>query len=183
MIDNIDKAIINAREVASKKRKQAEEYSDKPYDFNSAVRKTCLEWAEEQEHLAEWLTELKQRREAESTSDLISRSVLDEIRQLYKDYQPNLATKVIEFGNALERLIDNAPPVEAYTLEDMQNNYDAGVDSVIGKYDKAQGEWQGGELGHCTKCGHKGSASDIWSGCDGMFCPNCGANLKGGDDK
>ena len=76
--------------------------------------------------------------------------------------------------------IDNAPPVEAYTLEDMQNNYDAGVDSVIGKYDKAKGEWQGGELGHCTKCGHKGSASDIWSGCVGMFCPNCGANLKGG---
>lgn len=43
--------------------------------------------------------------------DLIRRSVLDEIRQLYKDYQPNLATEVIEFGDALEKLIDNAPTV------------------------------------------------------------------------
>jgi len=40
-----------------------------------------------------------------------------------------------------------------------------------------KGEWQGGELGHCTNCGHKGSASDIWNNCTGMFCPNCGAHL------
>ena len=47
--------------------------------------------------------------------DLISRSVLDEIRQLYKDYQPNLATEVIEFGDALEKLIDNAQTIYAGT--------------------------------------------------------------------
>ena len=46
------------------------------------------------------------------TGYCISRNVLDEIRQLYKEYQPNLATEVIEFGDALEKLIDNAPTVE-----------------------------------------------------------------------
>lgn len=40
------------------------------------------------------------------------------------------------------------------------------------------GRWIGGELGHCSCCGHHGCASDIWSGCDdGMFCPNCGARM------
>ena len=45
------------------------------------------------------------------------------------------------------------------------------------KWKRPSAEWQGGELGHCTNCGHKGSASDIWNGCTGMFCPNCGAPL------
>lgn len=38
--------------------------------------------------------------------------------------------------------------------------------------------WIGGEIGHCSCCGHYGCASDIWSGCDGdRFCPNCGARM------
>ena len=65
MIKDIDDAIIRARDVASKKRKQAEEYSDNPYDFNSAVREVCLECAEEHEQLVSWLEELKQRREVD----------------------------------------------------------------------------------------------------------------------
>lgn len=40
------------------------------------------------------------------------------------------------------------------------------------------GQWIGGEIGHCSVCGHKGCASDIWSGCgDDVFCPNCGAKM------
>ena len=42
-----------------------------------------------------------------------------------------------------------------------------------------KGKWIGGELGKCSVCGHEGCASDIWSGCGGMFCPNCGAKMKG----
>lgn len=73
-------------------------------------------------------------------------------------------------------IIDNAPTVEAYTLEDMQNNYDAGVDSIIGKYDKAEGEWNYIQAGMCVCpfCGampHK-----LYKN----FCAKCGAKLKGG---
>ena len=46
---------------------------------------------------------------------------------------------------------------------------------------RPQGEWIGGEIGHCSICGSEGCASDIWNGCnDGMYCPNCGAEMRGG---
>lgn len=40
--------------------------------------------------------------------DTISRSVLQEIWELYEKYQPSLATNVYEFGVALKGIIDNA---------------------------------------------------------------------------
>lgn len=44
---------------------------------------------------------------------------------------------------------------------------------------RMRGKWIGGELGRCSVCGHEGNASDIWNGCKGMFCPNCGADMRG----
>ena len=41
-----------------------------------------------------------------------------------------------------------------------------------------KGKWIGGELGHCSVCGHEGCASDIWSGCEHTRCPNCGTLLE-----
>ena len=41
-----------------------------------------------------------------------------------------------------------------------------------------KGKWIGGELGHCSVCGHEGCASDIWTGCEQTRCPNCGALLE-----
>jgi hypothetical protein len=38
--------------------------------------------------------------------------------------------------------------------------------------------WVGGELGFCDRCGHWGCASDIWSGCEEEYCPNCGAKME-----
>lgn len=43
--------------------------------------------------------------------DLKSRSILDDVWKLYKEYQPCLATEVYEFGEALKTLIDNAPSI------------------------------------------------------------------------
>lgn len=40
------------------------------------------------------------------------------------------------------------------------------------------GYWIGEELGECSNCGHSGCASDIWNGCEQMFCPNCGAKME-----
>lgn len=49
---------------------------------------------------------------------------------------------------------------------------------------RMRGKWIGGEFGRCSVCGHEGNASDIWNGCKGIFCPNCGAALMfmAGDD-
>lgn len=49
--------------------------------------------------------------------------------------------------------------------------------------ERKNGRWIGGEIGHCSCCGHKGCASDIWNDCnDGRFCPNCGADMRGEQD-
>lgn len=61
----LNEAIAHARKEAQKLKKKVEGYSDKPYDFNSTVKKNCLECAKEYEQLAEWLTELAERREAD----------------------------------------------------------------------------------------------------------------------
>lgn len=45
---------------------------------------------------------------------------------------------------------------------------------------RPKGEWIGNENGRCSVCGHEGCGSDIWDGCkDGMYCPNCGADMRG----
>jgi hypothetical protein len=46
------------------------------------------------------------------SKELISRDILDDIWELYEKYHPYLATRVLEFGDALKDLIDNAPTVE-----------------------------------------------------------------------
>lgn len=61
----LNEAIAHARKEAQKLKKKVEGYSDKPYDFNSTVKKNCLECAKEHDQLAEWLTELAERRETD----------------------------------------------------------------------------------------------------------------------
>jgi len=46
--------------------------------------------------------------------------------------------------------------------------------------ERKKGRWIGGEIGRCSVCGHEGCASDIWNNCERKFCPNCGAEMKGG---
>ena len=57
---SIDEAIIHAREVAERSRKQ---YKNCPSDRTDIRHQTCEECAEEHEQLAEWLEELKAYRE------------------------------------------------------------------------------------------------------------------------
>ena len=44
--------------------------------------------------------------------------------------------------------------------------------------ERKTGKWIGNELGECSVCGHSGCASDIWTGCEKYYCPNCGARLE-----
>lgn len=63
-------------------------------------------------------------------------------------------------------------------------NWHETLNEVIERLERAErpqrmrGKWIGGELGRCSVCGHEGNASDIWNGCKGMFCPNCGADMR-----
>ena len=57
---SIDEAIVHAREVAERNRKQ---YKNCPSDRIDIRHQTCEECAEEHEQLAEWLEELKAYRE------------------------------------------------------------------------------------------------------------------------
>ena len=121
--------------------------------------------------------------------DLISRKALK------KDIEEN--SIVLEGVQAIEvdcakALIDNAPTVEfpeqikikCDMEEDKQKLLSALRNAklkVLVEEERRAGEWIGGEIGHCSICGSEGCASDIWNGCkDGMYCPNCGADLRGG---
>lgn len=57
---SIDEAIVHAREVAERNRKQ---YKNCTFDRTDIRHQTCEECAEEHEQLAEWLEELKAYRE------------------------------------------------------------------------------------------------------------------------
>ena len=57
---SIDEAIVHAREVAERNRKQ---YKNCPSDRIDIRHQTCEECAEEHDQLAEWLEELKAYRE------------------------------------------------------------------------------------------------------------------------
>ena len=57
---SIDEAIVHAREVAGRNRKQ---YKNCLSDRTDIRHQTCKECAEEHEQLAEWLEELKAYRE------------------------------------------------------------------------------------------------------------------------
>ena len=75
--------------------------------------------------------------------------------------------------------IKSAPPAEAYTLEDMQNNYDAGAESEAGKHDRATGVWEDHSTYDgviiCSNCGTGGNRFHK----DFNYCPICGAYMKG----
>jgi len=58
----LDEAIAHAREVAEEQRTQAELSECTDLNYRASA---CLECAEEHEQLAEWLTELQERREAD----------------------------------------------------------------------------------------------------------------------
>lgn len=63
---SIDEAIAHAREVVKRNREQ---WKNCPADRRDIEHQTCEQCAEEHEQIAEWLEELKARREADRTSD------------------------------------------------------------------------------------------------------------------
>ena len=125
---------------------------------------------------------VKESKPYDDSGDLISREALKAYARtiLHEDNATNFS-----LIKMFDEIIDDVPAVETFTLEDMQNNYDAGVDSVIGKYDKAKGEWKtvegydGDEYYECSNCGepwvlYAGTPKEN----NMNFCPNCGAKMS-----
>lgn len=66
----IDEAILHAEEVAKEQERQAEVLAD----FDRRIELQCLECASEHRQLAEWLRELKERREIQ---DILLQFIVD----------------------------------------------------------------------------------------------------------
>ena len=119
-------------------------------------------------------------------NDLISRSALKEAFEdlFYNDVDDQERT---------ERLIDNAPTVEAKTTYDVNRAYDKGFITAMKAYARPKGEWEDSHIYSCGKIlkgrndviEHKCSVCKRWSiKWDGTipdnFCSHCGADMRGG---
>lgn len=109
----LDEAITRFNALSKANRSRAESYN-RGEDYELIKAKECETLAVECEKMANWLEELKKRREAVNTGDLISRSALKEAFKSWKgmdDYYHNTDCVDIPFSEAYD-LIDNAPTVE-----------------------------------------------------------------------
>lgn len=115
----------------------------------------------------------------DDSGDLISREALKtelNSRPFPQDYSTTLLLGVFN------ELIDNAPTVPTFTLEDMQNNWDDGAAHEAAKHDREKGEWiivkdeKYGDNVKCPFCGKELAGTDL------NFCCKCGADMRGDKD-
>lgn len=112
--------------------------------------------------------------------DLISRrAAIDALTHKWD----GMVTSVFDVLKELPSVQPEKICVATVTLSDEQirEAVDRAKNEVISvlQPERKKGRWIGGEFGRCSICGHSGIASDIWDGCKGMFCPNCGADMRG----
>lgn len=114
----------------------------------------------------------------ENKGDLISREALKEAFDDYIKANPNISG-IFEVGKFI---IDNAPTVKSFTLEDIEEQYRKGLEKGLSEWEteRPQGEWVWSDnrwgLGDwlCNKCEHYAHDKS-------NFCPNCGAEMVGGE--
>lgn len=111
-------------------------------------------------------------------NDLISRSdVKDHIGELLLVYSGE------ELANAILNAIDNAPTVDTYTIEDIQEVRENSLILGAKLAQRPEGEWkvyahQGGVpiSDYCTNCKYEMK----WYRNKYNFCPKCGAKMLNG---
>ena len=86
----LDEAILHAREVAERNRKQ---YKNCPSDRTDIRYQTCEECAEEHEQLAEWLEELKSYRTSVFSGDMTQIMLKEEYCKALDDFAEKLNEK------------------------------------------------------------------------------------------
>ena len=92
----LDEAILHAREVAVRNRKQ---YKNYPSDRTDIRYQTCEECAEEHEQLAEWLEELKSYRTSVFSGDMTQTMLKEEYCKAIDDF----VTKIKKYMETTEQ--------------------------------------------------------------------------------
>ena len=108
----LDEAILHAREVAVRNRKQ---YKNCPSDRTDIRYQTCEECAEEHEQLAEWLEELKSYRASVFSGDMTQIMLKEEYCKAVDDFAEKLNAKCD--GMIKDKWNSNVAPIswaEAY---------------------------------------------------------------------
>ena len=126
----LDEAILHAREVAERNRKQ---YKNCPSDRTDIRYQTCEECAEEHEQLAEWLEELKSYRTSVFSGDMTQIMLKEEYCKAVDDFAEKLNAKCD--GMIKEKWNSNVTPIswaEAYAdfkddIDDISEQLKAGI--------------------------------------------------------
>ena len=126
----LDEAILHAREVAERNRKQ---YKNCPSDRTDIRHQTCQECAEEHEQLAEWLEELKAYRASVFSGDMTQKMLKEEYGKAVDDFVEKLNAKCD--GMIKEKWNSNVAPIswaEAYAdfkddIDDIAEQLKAGI--------------------------------------------------------
>ena len=126
----LDEAILHAREVAERNRKQ---YKNCPSDRTDIRYQTCEECAEEHEQLAEWLEELKSYRASVFSGDMTQIMLKEEYCKAVDDFAEKLNAKCD--GMIKEKWNSNVAPIswaEAYAdfkddIDEIARQLKAGV--------------------------------------------------------
>ena len=126
----LDEAILHAREVAERNRKQ---YKNCPSDRTDIRHQTCEECAEEHEQLAEWLEELKSYRASVFSGDMTQIMLKEEYCKAVDDFAEKLNAKCD--GMIKEKWNSNVAPIswaEAYAdfkddIDEITEELKAGV--------------------------------------------------------
>ena len=126
----LDEAILHAREVAERNRKQ---YKNCPSDRTDIRHQTCEECAEEHEQLAEWLEELKSYRTSVFSGDMTQIMLKEEYCKAVDDFAEKLNAKCD--GMIKEKWNSNVAPIswaEAYAdfkddIDDISEQLKVGV--------------------------------------------------------
>ena len=109
----LDEAILHAREVAERNRKQ---YKNCPSDRTDIRYQTCEECAEEHEQLAEWLEELKAYKENQHRS----------LRHMYEKGYNKALDDFVKFANTMPTVEAEDGEVRPMWLEEMAEQLKAG---------------------------------------------------------
>ena len=126
----LDEAILHAREIAERNRKQ---YKNCPSDRTDIRYQTCEECAEEHEQLAKWLEELKSYRTSVFSGDMTQKMLKEEYCKAVDDFAEKLNAKCD--GMIKEKWNSNVTPIswaEAYAdfkddIDDISEQLKVGV--------------------------------------------------------
>ena len=126
----LDEAILHAREVAERNRKQ---YKNCPSDRTDIRYQTCEECAEEHEQLAEWLEELKAYKENQHRS----------LRHMYEKGYNKALDDFVKFANTMPTVEEEDGEVRPMWLEEMAEKLKAGGNIELSEHSKSQGNRTG----------------------------------------